>query len=297
MAKTYPFTLDPFQSAAIACIERRESVLVAAHTSGGWWWRWGFWGAGWTFVCRSLGWRWEKRCVPHPFLTVRCPGCWRLPQGASLGPASSWACSQPSPVGCGSAAAPLRPAPHARLHAPTTTVSTQYLSGCWGNPFAFPTVSLQFPSCLAWSGPCRSGGRACVCLPGCPRLPNSLPSSCPGPLQRARLWSQSTQLPSPLRRTSVWCTPPLSRQAGRGSTGGNNGNSDDESKKSAWCTYRRSSQELARGEGRRRARQPTRAALCCPHLAPGLPGCRATGATKGWQGKGREREQVPGRED
>ena len=35
MAKEYPhFTLDPFQSTAIACIERRESVLVAAHTSG-----------------------------------------------------------------------------------------------------------------------------------------------------------------------------------------------------------------------------------------------------------------------
>jgi hypothetical protein len=34
MAKQYPFALDPFQTAAIACIERRESVLVAAHTSG-----------------------------------------------------------------------------------------------------------------------------------------------------------------------------------------------------------------------------------------------------------------------
>lgn len=34
MAKQYPFKLDPFQSTAIACIERRESVLVAAHTSG-----------------------------------------------------------------------------------------------------------------------------------------------------------------------------------------------------------------------------------------------------------------------
>lgn len=34
LAKQYPFVLDPFQSAAIACIERRESVLVAAHTSG-----------------------------------------------------------------------------------------------------------------------------------------------------------------------------------------------------------------------------------------------------------------------
>lgn len=35
LAKQYPFTLDPFQTAAIACVERRESVLVAAHTSAG----------------------------------------------------------------------------------------------------------------------------------------------------------------------------------------------------------------------------------------------------------------------
>ncbi|EFN51423.1 hypothetical protein CHLNCDRAFT_28067, partial [Chlorella variabilis] len=35
LAKQYPFVLDPFQTAAIACIERRESVLVAAHTSAG----------------------------------------------------------------------------------------------------------------------------------------------------------------------------------------------------------------------------------------------------------------------
>lgn len=35
MAKAYPFTLDPFQAAAIACLERKESVLVAAHTSAG----------------------------------------------------------------------------------------------------------------------------------------------------------------------------------------------------------------------------------------------------------------------
>ncbi|KAI7838418.1 hypothetical protein COHA_007790 [Chlorella ohadii] len=35
LAKEYPFTLDPFQATAIACIERRESVLVAAHTSAG----------------------------------------------------------------------------------------------------------------------------------------------------------------------------------------------------------------------------------------------------------------------
>ncbi|KAK3277907.1 Helix-loop-helix protein 2 [Cymbomonas tetramitiformis] len=35
MAKEYPFTLDPFQSTSIACLERRESVMVAAHTSAG----------------------------------------------------------------------------------------------------------------------------------------------------------------------------------------------------------------------------------------------------------------------
>ena len=35
MAKEYPFALDPFQLSAIACIERNESVLVAAHTSAG----------------------------------------------------------------------------------------------------------------------------------------------------------------------------------------------------------------------------------------------------------------------
>lgn len=35
MAKEYPFTLDPFQSTSIACLERRESVLVSAHTSAG----------------------------------------------------------------------------------------------------------------------------------------------------------------------------------------------------------------------------------------------------------------------
>jgi ATP-dependent RNA helicase DOB1 len=34
-AKEYPFTLDPFQRASIACLERQESVLVAAHTSAG----------------------------------------------------------------------------------------------------------------------------------------------------------------------------------------------------------------------------------------------------------------------
>lgn len=34
-AKEYAFTLDPFQSAAIHCIERNESVLVSAHTSAG----------------------------------------------------------------------------------------------------------------------------------------------------------------------------------------------------------------------------------------------------------------------
>lgn len=35
MAKQYPFKLDPFQSTSVACLERRESVLVAAHTSAG----------------------------------------------------------------------------------------------------------------------------------------------------------------------------------------------------------------------------------------------------------------------
>uniref|UniRef100_A0ABQ7GPW6 HUA enhancer 2 n=1 Tax=Dunaliella salina TaxID=3046 RepID=A0ABQ7GPW6_DUNSA len=34
-AKQYPFTLDPFQETAVACLERRESVLVSAHTSAG----------------------------------------------------------------------------------------------------------------------------------------------------------------------------------------------------------------------------------------------------------------------
>ncbi|CAN6612484.1 ATP-dependent RNA helicase DOB1 [Trichomonascus vanleenenianus] len=34
-ARVYPFTLDPFQSTAIASIERNESVLVSAHTSAG----------------------------------------------------------------------------------------------------------------------------------------------------------------------------------------------------------------------------------------------------------------------
>ncbi|PVU99368.1 hypothetical protein BB559_000780 [Furculomyces boomerangus] len=35
LAKEYPFQLDPFQQASINCIERDESVLVAAHTSAG----------------------------------------------------------------------------------------------------------------------------------------------------------------------------------------------------------------------------------------------------------------------
>ncbi|KAK9699590.1 hypothetical protein RND81_08G183900 [Saponaria officinalis] len=35
MAKTYPFSLDPFQTISIACLERNESVLVSAHTSAG----------------------------------------------------------------------------------------------------------------------------------------------------------------------------------------------------------------------------------------------------------------------
>lgn len=35
VAKTYPFSLDPFQQVSIACLERNESVLVSAHTSAG----------------------------------------------------------------------------------------------------------------------------------------------------------------------------------------------------------------------------------------------------------------------
>lgn len=34
-AKTWPFTLDPFQKVSIASIERGESILVSAHTSAG----------------------------------------------------------------------------------------------------------------------------------------------------------------------------------------------------------------------------------------------------------------------
>ncbi|XP_024386921.1 DExH-box ATP-dependent RNA helicase DExH10 [Physcomitrium patens] len=34
-AKSYPFTLDPFQEISVACLERDESVLVSAHTSAG----------------------------------------------------------------------------------------------------------------------------------------------------------------------------------------------------------------------------------------------------------------------
>ena len=34
-AKQYKFTLDKFQDRAVECIERNESVLVAAHTSAG----------------------------------------------------------------------------------------------------------------------------------------------------------------------------------------------------------------------------------------------------------------------
>jgi ATP-dependent helicase YprA (DUF1998 family) len=34
-ARTYKFELDPFQKAAVACIDRDESVLVSAHTSAG----------------------------------------------------------------------------------------------------------------------------------------------------------------------------------------------------------------------------------------------------------------------
>eukprot|EP00249_Psilotum_nudum_P024902 c29318_g4_i1 orf=283-1152(+) len=35
MCKTYPFILDPFQQVSVACLERKESVLVSAHTSAG----------------------------------------------------------------------------------------------------------------------------------------------------------------------------------------------------------------------------------------------------------------------
>ena len=34
-AKEFPYTLDPFQNEAIQCLEKRESVLVSAHTSAG----------------------------------------------------------------------------------------------------------------------------------------------------------------------------------------------------------------------------------------------------------------------
>lgn len=34
-AKTYPFTLDPFQKESIMCIDNNQSVLVSAHTSAG----------------------------------------------------------------------------------------------------------------------------------------------------------------------------------------------------------------------------------------------------------------------
>lgn len=35
MEKTYKFTLDKFQEKAVECIQKNESVLVAAHTSAG----------------------------------------------------------------------------------------------------------------------------------------------------------------------------------------------------------------------------------------------------------------------
>ena len=35
MAMQFPFTLDPFQQNAVKCLENRESILVAAHTSAG----------------------------------------------------------------------------------------------------------------------------------------------------------------------------------------------------------------------------------------------------------------------
>ena len=34
-AKKYPFVLDPFQKQSLECLEKNESVLVAAHTSAG----------------------------------------------------------------------------------------------------------------------------------------------------------------------------------------------------------------------------------------------------------------------
>ena len=34
-ARVYPFELDPFQKASVACLEKNESVLVSAHTSAG----------------------------------------------------------------------------------------------------------------------------------------------------------------------------------------------------------------------------------------------------------------------
>ena len=34
-ARTYPFKLDPFQELATRCVDRKESVLVSAHTSAG----------------------------------------------------------------------------------------------------------------------------------------------------------------------------------------------------------------------------------------------------------------------
>lgn len=35
MARTYPFSLDPFQQSSVLCMERGESLFVAAHTSAG----------------------------------------------------------------------------------------------------------------------------------------------------------------------------------------------------------------------------------------------------------------------
>lgn len=34
-AKVYPFTLDPFQTESILCVDNNQSVLVSAHTSAG----------------------------------------------------------------------------------------------------------------------------------------------------------------------------------------------------------------------------------------------------------------------
>ena len=35
MSMEFPFTLDPFQRIAVACVQNEQSVLVSAHTSAG----------------------------------------------------------------------------------------------------------------------------------------------------------------------------------------------------------------------------------------------------------------------